>query len=43
MRRRSLAVFNFFSPIKDFFAVVLTSFLAGAGGYLFAFFGMERR
>ena len=37
------AAFNFFSPIKDFFAVVLTALWAGIVGYLFAFYRMERR
>ncbi len=36
------AAFNFFSPIKDFFAVVLTAFWAGVVGYLFAFYQMDR-
>jgi hypothetical protein len=36
------AVFNVFSPIKDFFAVVLTAFWAGVVGYLYAFYRMDR-
>jgi hypothetical protein len=36
------AVFNFVSPIKDFFAVVLTAFWAGVVGYLYAFYQMEK-
>jgi hypothetical protein len=36
------AAFNFFSPIKDFFAVVLTAFWAGVVGYLYAFYRMDR-
>jgi hypothetical protein len=36
------AVFNFISPVKDFFAAILTLFFAGAWGYMFAFYKLDR-
>jgi hypothetical protein len=36
------AVFNFISPVKDFFAAILTLFFVGAWGYMFAFCKLER-
>ena len=36
------AVFNFVSPVKDVFAFILTAFFAGAAGYTFAFYRLDR-
>jgi len=36
------AVFNFLSPVKDVFAFILTTFFAGASGYAFAFYRLDR-
>jgi len=36
------AVFNFLSPVKDVFAFILTAFFAGASGYTFAFYRLDR-
>ncbi len=36
------AAFNFFSPIKDFFAVIITLLMFGSWACLLAFYRLER-
>lgn len=38
-----LAAFNFFSPVKDFNAAILTIFMVGSWACLLAFYRLERR
>jgi len=36
------AAFNFLSPVKDFYGVILTLVMLGSYAYLFAFYRLER-
>jgi hypothetical protein len=36
------AAFNFLSPVKDFYGVILTLFMLGSWAYLFAFYRLEK-
>jgi hypothetical protein len=36
------AAFNFLSPVKDFFAVILTLLMVGSWAYMLAFYRLER-